>query len=126
MDTHLPPMAFYGILALAVAVTARVAEKDVREAGLMQGRPWLLRLLHLPVVMAWSHVWILLLWQLFVAKISWGWTEYINVAIHTAILGLVGAVCGCTYIVQIRQGRFDSPERWNRSPKAVPSSSGDR
>ena len=126
MDAHIPPMAFYGILALAVAVTARVTEKDVREGRLFRGRPWLLPLLHVPVVMAWLHVCIFLLWELAVAKMSLGRPEYIHMVIHTFILGFVGAVCGCTYIVQIRQGRFDSPERWKRSPRAVPSSSGDR
>ena len=55
MNAHLPPMDFYGFLALAVAVTARVTEKDVREGKLVRGRPWLLPLLHVPVVMAWSH-----------------------------------------------------------------------
>ena len=55
MDAHIPPMAFYGILALAVAVTARVTEKDVREGKLFRGRPWLLPLSHVPVVMAWLH-----------------------------------------------------------------------
>ena len=60
-NARLPPMAFYGILALAVAVTARVAEKDVPETGLIQGMSWLLPLLHVPVVMAWLHLWIFLL-----------------------------------------------------------------
>jgi len=55
MNAHLPPMDFYGILALAVAVTARVTEKDVREGRLFRGRPWLLPLLQVPVVMAWLH-----------------------------------------------------------------------
>ena len=39
MDAPLPPIAFYGILALAVAATTRVTEKDIREAGWIQGRP---------------------------------------------------------------------------------------
>ena len=37
MNAALPPIAFQGILALAVAVTARVTEKDIREAGWIQG-----------------------------------------------------------------------------------------
>ena len=86
MDAHLPPMAFYGLLALLVAVTARVTEKDVRDGRLMQEKPWLLLLAHVPVVMAWLHVWIFLLWQSFAAKISWGLLEYINVVTHTTIL----------------------------------------
>ena len=55
MNAHLPPMAFYGILARAVAVTTRVTEKDVCEGKLVRGRPWLLPLLQVPVVRAWLH-----------------------------------------------------------------------
>ena len=114
MDAQLPPMAFYGVLALLVAVTARVTEKDVRDGQLMQERPWLLLLLHVPFAMAWLHVWIFLLWQCFVAKISWGLPEYINVVTHTTVLGLVGPVCASTYVLQLRQGRIDSAEGWKR------------
>ena len=36
MDAPLPPIAFQGILALDVAVTARVTEKDIRVAEWIQ------------------------------------------------------------------------------------------
>ena len=110
MDAHLPPMAFYGVLALAVGVTAKVTEKDVREGQLLQGRPWLLRLLHVPVGMAWLQVCIFLVSQLVVARISLGWPEYLHVVMHTFVLGFVGAVCACTYDEQLRQRRVDTAE----------------
>ena len=49
--------------------------------GLIQGTCLLLRLLQVPVVRAWLHVWIILPCQLAAAKISWSWTEYIHVVI---------------------------------------------
>ena len=59
----------------------------MRESKLFRGRPWLIPLLHVPVVMAWLHVCIFLRWELAVAKVSLGWPEYMHMVIHTFMLG---------------------------------------
>ena len=50
MDGHVPPMVLYGVLALAVGVTGKVTEKDVRDGKLLEQRPWLTLVLHAPVL----------------------------------------------------------------------------
>lgn len=92
MDGHLTPTALYVILALAVTVTARLADKDVREAEFLQKRPWLLVLLHVPVPMAWDS------------------PVYLHWVIHAAVFGLACMACACTYAEQILHRRFDSAE----------------
>ena len=116
MDSHLPPTALYVILALAVTVTARVTDRDVRQGALLQQRPWLVGLLHVPVLMAWVHVAAFLACQLAAPKVPLAGPEYMHLVIHTVVFGLVGIVCGCTYVSQIRHRRFDSGELEASSP----------
>ena len=97
MDGHLPPTAFYIFLALAVTVTGRLTDRDVREAEFLQKRPWLLGLLHVPVMMAWLHVAIFLACQLVAPTVPWDGPDYIHLAVHASVFGFVGIVCACTY-----------------------------
>ena len=115
MDSHLPPTAFYVILALAVTVTARVNDKDVLNGALLRRRPWLVGLLHVPVLMAWVHVGYFLVAQLAVTKMPWYSPGYIHLVIHMVVVGFVGMVCVCIYLSQIRQERLDSAEVKARS-----------
>ena len=46
-------MVPYGVLALAVAVTAKLSEKDVRDGKWFKRRPGLLLLSHVPILLAW-------------------------------------------------------------------------
>ena len=116
MDSHLTPTVLYVILALAVTVMGRLTDRDVREVEFLQERPWLWVLLHVPVLMAWGHVGAFLADQLVVAKVPWDEPDYIHLVTHTVVFGLVGIVCGCTYVSQIRHRRFDSGELEASSP----------
>lgn len=108
MDGQLSPTALYIILALAITVTARVTDEDVLKGELLQQRPWLVVLLHFPVLMAWVHVGLFLADQLVVAKMPWDTREYIHLVLHMVVVGFVGLVCVCTYWSRIRHGRIDS------------------
>ena len=107
MDSHLPPMAFYGVLALAVAVTARVTEQ-VREEKLFQRRHWFLWLLHVPALMAWLHVCLYLWSQLIVTMLPRGGFDGVNLMIHALVLGFVGLTFIYTYVSQLVRWRSDS------------------
>lgn len=110
MDGQLPATVLYIILALAITVTARVTDEDVLNGELLQQRPWLVWLLHVPVLMAWAHVGLFLADQLAAAKMPWDSLEYIHLVMHMVVAGLVGLVCVCTYWSRIRHGRIDSAE----------------
>ena len=110
MDGHLPPTAFYVLLALAMTATARVTDEGVLKGELLQHRPWLVWLLHVPVLMAWGHVVTFLVGQLVPPKMPWDRPEYIHLVVHTFVFGFVGIVCACTYVSQIRHRRIDSAE----------------
>ena len=56
MNGHIPPMVLYGVLALAIGVRGKVTEKDVSDGKLLRQRPWLMLVLHAPVLLAWLHV----------------------------------------------------------------------
>lgn len=103
MDGHLPLMALYAILALAVAVTARATDQEVREGELFRERTWLLRLLHLPVLLAWMQLGAFLLRELYVTRTSASWFDLVSLIVHLVVLGLIGLVCICTYYSQFRQ-----------------------
>lgn len=101
-------MVLYGVLALAVAVTTKVTEKDVRDGKFFRRRPGLLLLLHVPVLLAWLHVCFFLAIQLVVAKVPWNTLEYAHLVIHALVLLLVGLVCIFTYGLQLHRWRSDS------------------
>ena len=108
MDGHLPPTAFYVILGLAVTVTARITDRDVLDGQLLAKRPWLVSLLHFPVLLAWVQVGVFLADQLVVAEMPWDSPQYIHLAFHAVVVQFVGIVCACTYAPQLRRRRIDS------------------
>ena len=110
MDGHFPPMALYAILALAVAVTAKVTESGIHAGMPIQGRWWLFRVLHLPVLLAWLHLGAVLVRELFVAGPSIDWFGHVGLVVHAAVLGLVGLVCMYTYRFQFHQWRLSSTD----------------
>ena len=103
-------MVPYGVLALALAVTAKVREKGIRDGKWFKLRPWLMLLLHAPVLSAWLHVCFFLSIQLVVANVPWNTFEYAHLVIHALVLLMVGLVSIFTYRLQLHQWRSDSTE----------------
>lgn len=108
MESHLPPMVLYAMLALAVAVTAKATEQVVSKGTLFRGRRWLMRLVHVPVLLAWLHLGIFLIRELVVTKASVDWFGYASLVVHAVVLAFVGLVCVLTYHSQFRQWRLGS------------------
>ena len=108
MDGHIPPMVLYGVLALAIGVTGKVTEKDVSDGKLLRQRPWLMLVLHAPVLLAWLHVCFYVLAELFAPKMRWNTVEFAHVAFHAFVLAFVGFVCMVTYALQLHHWRSDS------------------
>lgn len=75
MNGHFPPMVLYGVLALAVGVTGRVTEKDVSDGKLLRQTPWLMVVMHAPVLLAWLHASFYVLAELTEprARVGAGW-----------------------------------------------------
>ncbi len=110
MDGQIPPVVLYGVLALAVGVTASLTEKDVRDGKLLKQRLWLMLVLHTPVLLAWLHVCFYVAAQLATAKMPWNTAEFAHLAIHACVLAFVGFVCIFTYGLQLYQWMTDSAE----------------
>ena len=85
-------MVPYGVLALALAVTAKVLEKDVRDGKWFKLRPWLMLLSHVPILLALLPAYIYLAVQLTVAKVPWDMFEHVHMVIHALALAFVGLV----------------------------------
>lgn len=110
MTGHIPLMALYGVLALAVAVTAKITESNFRNRELFQRRPWLMLVLHVPVLLAWLHVCLYLVYELVVAKMPGNRMEYVHLCIHSLVLLCVGLACMFTYALQLYEWRSQSTE----------------
>lgn len=108
MDGQIPPVVLYGVLALAVGVIGKLTEKNVRDGKFLKQRPWLMLVLHAPVLLAWLHVCFYILAELAAARMHWKTVEFAHLAIHAFVLGFVGFVCMVTYAVQLHQWRSDS------------------
>ena len=63
MDGLYPPTALYLILAISVAITARVTTESTGK--LSRIKPWKKWLLHSPVVLTWMHLLCYLFLQFF-------------------------------------------------------------
>lgn len=110
MDSHIPSMVLYGVLALAAGVTAKATEKEVRDREFLRQRPWLMLVLHVPVLLAWLHVCFYVAAELVATKMPWNTIEYAHLAIHAFVLALVGLVSIFTHGVQLHQWMTDSAE----------------
>ena len=96
MDSLLPPTALYALLAVAVAVTARVTTESAGEHSRIKA--WKKWLLHFPVVVAWLHLLCYLLWQLFLYDRPPEAFDRTNMIIHTMTLMSVGLAGGWIYM----------------------------
>ena len=111
MQYNLLPMALYAVIALAVAVTARLTVDDVRDRELSGQRPWLLwSLLHIPVLVALLHLCGYLFWQLLARGTERSGFEQVNLMIHTLAVVLVGAAGMWIYREQLLRCRSEEEE----------------
>ena len=91
-------------------MTAKVTEQDIRSAKLLKQSPWLMSVLHVPVLLAWLHVCFYLAVELAVPEMPWDRVECAHLVIHAVVLAFVGLVSIFTYGLQLHQWRTDSTD----------------
>ena len=100
MDGLYPPTALYLILAISVAITARVTTESTGK--LSRIKPWKKWLLHSPVVLTWMHLLCYLFLQLFLNDRPWESFDRANMIIHAMAVSSVGLAGGWIYFAAIQ------------------------
>lgn len=100
MDGLYPPMALYAVLAVSVAVTARVTTESA--GRLSQIKSWKMWLLHFPVGVAWLHLVVYLIWQLSLTDWTQGAFDQTHLMIHAVAVSSVGLAGGWIYYTAIQ------------------------
>ena len=98
MDGLYPPTALYLVLAVAVAVSARVTTGSL--GGHSRIKPWKKWLLHSPVGVAWLHLVVYLIWQLALTDWTPGAFDQTHLMIHA--VSSVGLAGGWIYYTAIQ------------------------
>lgn len=100
MDGRYIPTALYHILAISVAIKARVSTESTGK--LSRIKPWKKWLLHSPVGVAWLHLVVYLIWQL--ALTDWMQVAFdqTHLMIHAVAVASVGLAGGWIYFAAIQ------------------------
>ena len=100
MDGRYIPTALYHILAISVAIKARVSTESTGK--LFRIKPWKKWLLHSPLGVAWLHLVVYLIWQLALTDWTQVAFDQTHLMIHAVAVSSVGLAGGWIYYTAIQ------------------------